>query len=69
MPRIDETRKYLLGQNVDPVPPETVILEKTAPGNYTLQIPGDGYYQIYCVGAGGHGPYDSDFLGPVYYNE
>lgn len=53
MPRIEETKKILLDQNIDPIPPNTVVFENSTPGTYTLTIPGDGYYEIYVIGAGG----------------
>ena len=62
MPRIEESKRILLNGKADPVPPETVVFEKTSPGTYTLQIPGDGYYEVYSIGAGGSFITSSDFI-------
>lgn len=49
----EESAKKLLLNNVNVIPKDTVICEYTNPGTYTINIPVNGTYEIYCIAPGG----------------
>ena len=49
----ENTSKKLLMSNVFKIPVDTVIAEKSSPGTYTIEIPENGVYEIYCIAPGG----------------
>ena len=49
----EDTSKKLLMANVFKTPIDTVVVEKSSPGTYTIEIPENGVYEIYCIAPGG----------------
>lgn len=62
MKHLEEITKRLLINDINTLPKDTVICEYTAPGTYTVDIPVDGKYEIYCIAPGGESTaYDANY--------
>lgn len=53
MKELEKISKKLLLNDINKIPIDTVIGEYKTPGTYTLTIPVDGIYEIYCIAPGG----------------
>ena len=53
MLELERAAKKLLMNDINKIPVDTVICEYTTPGTYTIDIPVDGVYEIYCIAPGG----------------
>ena len=47
------SKKLLFYNLAAKIPEETIIFENASPGNYTVEIPSKGLYEIMAVGGGG----------------
>lgn len=61
------SKQLLLSAKSDPYKPETVLFESATPGTYSLNLAGDGVYELYCI-AGGGGGSSRNSGGSVYIN-
>lgn len=53
MPILKDETKKLIQQQTNTIPVNTVIGEYKNSGTFTVTIPEDGVYEIYCIAPGG----------------